>query len=130
MVCCDPSERRFQTTREPFDPVALVVKFGVEVGGSLAIGLWRDDVDCVLFPDHLSDPAGVTGFVRQPKLTGLQAVQALLARRRIIGLTGRRFKPDRQAVLLCKVLVCKVPVCKVPVCKSVDFRAQAAPGTT
>ena len=82
----------------------MFVDFGVEIFRDFAVGLGRNYVDGPLFPDHFPDPVGVIGLVRNDVLTGLQAVQKLLAGRGIMGLSRRQFKPDRQAVLIGKCM--------------------------
>ena len=61
--------------KEPLDLVALAVDFSVKLGGQFAVGLWRDHINCALFPDHSPDPVGVIGLVREHMLAGLQLVQ-------------------------------------------------------
>ena len=89
---------------EALDFVALPVNFIIEFCGEFAVGLRRDHVDCALFPDHLPDPVCVICLVRQHMLARLQVVQERLAGRRVMGLSGRQFIPDRQPVLVGKCM--------------------------
>ena len=115
VTCGDATEGGFEPSEEPLDLVALLVKLSVKFGGQLAVCLRWDHVDCALFPDHASDPVGVICLVGQHVLARLQFVQEELAGRRVMGLSGRQFKPERQAVLICKRM---------------NFRSYSAPRTT
>lgn len=81
---------------------ALLVKLGIKILRHLAVGFGRDYSDRALFPDHLPDPVGVIGLVGQHRLPGLLSAQQQLADRRVMILSGRQLKPDRQAYLIDK----------------------------
>lgn len=72
--------------------------------GNLRFDLDGMTVDCTLFPDHLTDPVGVIGLVRQHVLTGLQSIQKMLAWGRVMSLPMRQLKPDGQAILIGKCM--------------------------
>ena len=92
----DGPEQFLDAPEEALDPVALLVEFGIELVGLLAVRLVRDVRRRPGILDHAPDPLGVVGLVAEDGLPLADPLQQGLAGRRVVDLTRRDQERHRQ----------------------------------